>query len=53
LGGAIIGLHPDAVDEKVSHEKNDKGDDDCETKTYDIHLGDCFRDFLAALQVNT
>jgi hypothetical protein len=52
LGGAIIGHHPDAVDEKVSPPKNGKGDYDCENKTLDIHLGDSSRDFIAALQVN-
>ena len=38
LRGAVIGRHPDPVDKKISHPKNDKGDYNCENKTLDVHI---------------
>jgi len=37
LGGPVIGRHPNAVNEEISHPKNDKGDGDCEKKAFGIH----------------
>jgi hypothetical protein len=38
LRGTVIGRHPDPVDKKISHPKNDKGDCNCENKTLDVHI---------------
>jgi len=37
LRGPVIGRHPEPVDEKISHPKNDKRDDNGKNKTLDVH----------------